>query len=114
MLNRILKVGMVLLLGAAGCSDSKSDSDDGIDGFGLEGPIGKADNAGVPGISVDYDSSETQVWAVRNQWEETNTEEAQKEGVAWPANSGLNWDQKYSKWVESLVKIPSSTFGDTF
>src|SRR5687768_3998705 len=82
-----LRVAMLVVLAVAGCSDSTSEESSGeqYNGpFELEGPTGKADNAGIPGISTQYDSSDTQVWAVRNQWEDRNTTEAKKEGMAWP------------------------------
>ncbi|MFO0572147.1 MAG: hypothetical protein U0263_41370 [Polyangiaceae bacterium] len=34
--------------------------------------------------------------------------------MAWPANSGLNWDEKYSAWVNSLKKINAVSYGETF
>ena len=86
------------LFAVVGCGDSaSSESNDdwetfGIPGpFDLEGPTGKADGAGIPSIGTDWDNSETQVWAVTSQWEDRDTTNAKKAGVAWGANSGLNW-----------------------
>jgi hypothetical protein len=44
------------------------------------------------------------VWKVTRQWEavEAGT------GLGWPASSGLNWHQKFAKWVDSLPKVKSS------
>ena len=49
-------------------------------------------------------------WNVTNNWE-SKTAEA---GVAWSANSGLTWTQKFSEWVRSLKKIAREAGGSTF
>jgi hypothetical protein len=93
---------------ALGCTDSSSPTDE--EDYGMAGPfedkepVGKADSAGIPGPPVSTDTSETQVWTARNGWEDTDTAEAKKAGMAWGENSGLNWDQKYKAWVESMKK----------
>ena len=69
--------------------------------------LGKADSAGVPSLPVNGNYSDTQAWVVTNQWEDTDTPDAQLAGMAWPANSGLNWDQKYALWVGSFQQIAS-------
>ncbi len=81
-------------------SDDPGDAED----ASLEpGPApGKADNAGIAGLPVNGDYAATEVWRVKNQWEDTDTPAAREAGIAWPANSGLNWDEKYARWVESL------------
>ena len=104
-----------------GCSDSASDknSDDYYNASGNfctnpdtcqpEGPVGKADNAGVPGDQhAVRRHRDTQVWTVKNKWEDRNTTEAKKAGIAWPANSGLNWDEKYLPGSTRCKKIPGS------
>jgi hypothetical protein len=97
-------LGLCLL---AAC-DGSSDSDDlNLDGT-LEPMVdGKDDGPGQPAIAVDADVSDTEVWKVRNHWEDTNTAEARAAGMAWPANSGLTWDQKYSAWVGAMRKVQS-------
>jgi len=76
---------------------------------------GKEDSASLRGLPSSVEGSSTQVWDVRNQWEDTDTAAARQEGAAWPADSGLNWNQKYQAWVESMAKIPSADgYGDTF
>lgn len=42
--------------------------------------------------------AETEVWAVTRAWGDTDGDA----GMAWGANSGLNWEQKYSAWVQSM------------
>jgi hypothetical protein len=43
-----------------------------------------------------------EAWKVLHGWED-KTPEA---GIAWPAQSGLNWQEKFSRWVQSLKKVP--------
>lgn len=43
------------------------------------------------------------VWTVSRRWDELDP----APGIAWPANSTLTWDQKYSAWVDSLVTATS-------
>ncbi|MBU1238922.1 PPC domain-containing protein, partial [Myxococcota bacterium] len=70
---------------------------------------------GRPGLATSYDNTDTQVWAVTNQWEDTSTTAAKKAGVSWDANSGLNWDQKYHLWVSSMERTAGyNTYYDTF
>ncbi|HLL24525.1 MAG TPA: hypothetical protein VK427_20480, partial [Kofleriaceae bacterium] len=47
------------------------------------------------------------VWTARNKWEDRTTPAATRAGPAWSAESGLDWDQKYANWVESLAWAPS-------
>jgi hypothetical protein len=70
-------------------------------------PLGKEDNAGVPGLPVSGDYSATRAWSTINNWEDRDTVEANKAGLAWGENSGLDWDQKYALWIQSLPKIPA-------
>lgn len=115
-----MALGATLLLTSAlaGCQEAKDTDDDwGIDEEVLpdEDRFGKADNAGTPGPAVSADTSETAVWEVKNQWEDRTTAEARKAGIAWPADSGLNWDEKYSRWVQSMGITPGyETYYDTF
>lgn len=83
------------------------------DAFGqIGGDDGKEDVVGrtpanIPGAS-------TEVWAVRNQWADTNTTAAREAGVAWGAESGLDWEAKFERWVSSLRRIPSENgYSDT-
>ncbi|MDQ3366127.1 MAG: hypothetical protein M3680_11940 [Myxococcota bacterium] len=81
--------------------------------WGMEGPMeptpppGKEDSEYRRGLLVNTNTTATQVWSARNQWEDTTTPAAAAAGLAWPANSGLTWDQKYGTWLESLAWIPS-------
>ena len=91
--------------------------DYGIDApFGeSEGPVGKADNAGVAGPLVATNTTGTQVWTARNKWEDRDTTAATAAGIVWAANSGLNWNEKYVKWVESMERTRAANgYQDTF
>jgi hypothetical protein len=81
--------------------------------WGMDGPleptppIGKEDSELRRGLLVATDTTRTQVWAARNRWEDTATAAARAAGLAWPADSGLTWDAKFSRWIASLAWIPS-------
>ena len=99
-----LLVTASLVLGTACANDAPAEADD-VDEYEelAAGPrLGKADNAGIAGLPVGGNYAQTKVWDVENQWEDTDTEAARQAGLAWPADSGLTWDEKYSLWVESL------------
>jgi hypothetical protein len=112
-----LSLAMALLGGCAGPAGEAPE--DIVDGefsppfTGVEG--GKEDSAGYTSIKAEVNYYSTQVWEVKNHWEDRTTAEASKAGLAWGANSGLNWDEKYAAWVRSLRRIPSvSGWYDTF
>lgn len=58
-------------------------------------------------------SSDAEVWAVENQWADTNTANARKAGVAWAENSGLSWEQKFQAWTASFEKTAGKSYGET-
>ena len=101
----------VLLLIAAACADEDVLTPD--EEWGMDGPMfptpppGKEDSEYRRGLLVATNTTATQVWTARNKWEDTTTTAAARAGVAWDANSGLDWDHKYVKWIESLEFIPS-------
>jgi hypothetical protein len=70
---------------------------------------------GARGLPVTVNGADTAVWEIKNQWEDTTTTEARKAGIAWPANSGWTWDEKFDRWVQSMRKIPGhQTYYQTF
>lgn len=76
---------------------------------------GKADNVeGIAGPKANTNGASTEVWAVTSQWEDRFTEAAIQEGIAWGVNSGLDWNEKYALWIESLERIPGERYGETF
>ncbi|MBT3218114.1 MAG: hypothetical protein HN348_03410 [Proteobacteria bacterium] len=54
-------------------------------------------------------TSSAEVWEANQRWYEVTTEA----GPAWPENSGLTWDQKYSAWVDAMEKTESEDGWDT-
>ena len=48
--------------------------------------------------------ADTEAWSATNAWSDKNTSAAKKAGIAWPANSGLTWDQKYQKWLSTVER----------
>ena len=103
-MRRFLCIALLI----TGCTDSgPSDDLDGVTELDPGGPVGKEDSAGIAALPVAGDYSSTQAWVVTNQWEDTTTPDAKLAGMAWAANSGLNWDQKFSAWVGSFKQVPS-------
>lgn len=70
--------------------------------------------SGRKGLPVSVDNGAAAVWTVRNQWADKDTAEARKAGIAWAANSGLTWDEKYAAWVQSMPRTESEYGGTTF
>lgn len=104
----------VLALGTFGCAADDAEGDEeSFDELEPGQTLGKQDNAGIAGLRVDGNYAASSAWEVRNQWEDTDTENAKEAGIAWEANSGLNWDEKYAVWVESLPLINGDA-GTTF
>jgi hypothetical protein len=118
----VCKTFVVLLAttAASGLACSSTDGDSGgneWDDYGIEAPfgedgdpLGKADSANVKGPFVNTNTTATQVWTARNAWEDKDPEA----GLAWAENSGLNWDQKYSAWIDSMERVASHSYYDTF
>jgi hypothetical protein len=118
-----------LLLMLAACGEEPSATDDllaqggtldengkpVLEGTGWTEPSGKDDAIqGRRGLPVSVDQANTAVWEVRNAWSDTDTAEAREAGMAWGENSGLNWEEKYRAWVDSLERTDSAGYGETF
>jgi len=73
--------------------------------FDLVNDFDKQDGMGKAAVPASADDSDTAVWEVRNDWGETDTADAREAGLAWGANSGLNWNEKFALWIDSLSKI---------
>ncbi len=99
------------LIAFAGCAGE--DPLDPDEEWGMEGPLtptpppGKEDSEYRRGLLVATDTTRTQVWTARNQWEDTDTPAARAAGLAWPASSGLTWDAKYAAWIDSMEIVPA-------
>jgi len=107
--SRVVAVVLSIAAGATAlpaCTDGGASSPD--DEWGMDGPLdptplpGKADSEYRRGLWVNTNTTRTQVWTARNRWEDTDTAAAREAGVAWAADSGLTWDQKYEAWLRSL------------
>ncbi|MCB9633847.1 MAG: hypothetical protein H6721_17145 [Sandaracinus sp.] len=113
----------LLLTLSAGCAAPGGSSyvEEAYDETGVPGPTeatvseeGKFDADGDPGPRV-ADGAATEVWAARNAWADTTTTAARAAGVAWSADSGLTWEQKFDRWVASFQRTPRATgYGETF
>ena len=108
---RALTLACALAAALAACTDDGRAIDE---EWGMEGPLsptplpGKEDSEYRRGLPVATDTTRTQVWTARNAWEDTATPAARAAGLAWPAGSGLTWDEKYTAWVGSLPWSPSA------
>lgn len=101
-----------LMATSMACSAEGNDGEDFEELATGEG-LGKQDNAGVAGLPVNGNYGASSAWEVRNQWEDTETAAAREAGIAWEADSGLNWDEKYAAWVDSLGTVEGFD-GSTF
>ena len=105
---------LFVVVASACATDPVSDDVEDVTELDPGSPLGKEDSAGVPALPVTGDYASSQAWVVTNQWEDTDTPDAKKAGMAWDANSGLTWDEKFARWVGSFQKVPSlSTWFDT-
>jgi hypothetical protein len=103
MFNRSLWfVGTIALFSAC----SSSSSNDGPDGPLDALPDALTDAATGP---LAIGSTDTEVWAVTNQWNDKDTPDARAAGIAWPASSGLTWEEKFGKWLSSFELIQNQT-----
>jgi hypothetical protein len=104
-----MRFAPLLLVCLIACTDTSGPDDD----WGMEGPVeplpppGKEDSQFRKGMLVATNTSRTQVWTAKNKWEDTDTPAARAAGLAWGENSGLNWDEKYAAWLDSLAWVPS-------
>lgn len=111
----VLSVGLSMAVMGCGDQDDQAqvsqdpeaalfDEDYGKPVFEQAPQPGKEDSlSGRSGLSADVDQSDSVVWEVKNQWADTSTMAAKEAGIAWPANSGLTWDEKFSRWVDELT-----------
>ena len=93
----------------AGCSSDVTDGGDNGDGS-LDG-TGQEVSEVASGPAVA--STDAEVWSVQNQWADKDTANAKKAGVAWEANSGLTWEEKFGKWLGTFEKIAGQNGWDS-
>jgi hypothetical protein len=115
--RRLAPLSVLLLAACASGVPSGFDQaseETGVDApFDVVPPEGQADGALPAGPSVAPGAA-TEVWAVRNQWEDTSTPEARAAGLAWGASSGLTWEEKFDRWIASLEVVARQGNGRTF
>jgi hypothetical protein len=92
----------VMTVGSVGCESgeeptTKFDSSDVVDTNGPAVAKGAA----------------TEVWAADNAWADKETPAAKKAGIAWEENSGLTWEEKFDRWMNTLEPIDTDR-GRTF
>jgi hypothetical protein len=66
-----------------------------------------AGGAADPDDEWEMSGTRTQVWTTRNRWEDTDTPTARAAGPAWPADSGLARDARFTRWSASTAWSPS-------
>jgi hypothetical protein len=118
LLNVAVAAGAALALGT-GCAAPDVEESGVVEGeFSppfAPGENAKEDRSGYTAIYAERYYYSTQVWEIRNQWEDRNTTEARKAGLAWGESSGMNWDEKFRAWVRSLRRIRGDAgWYDTF
>jgi hypothetical protein len=106
----IASVLVASVFAATGCS-AASQGDDTANPEGSMGVSNDEVREVIPGPVAR--SSDAEVWSADNAWADTNTANAKKAGLAWSANSGLSWEQKYRKWISAFEKIDGRSYGKT-
>ena len=88
-------------------------ADEGKTGFGATVALdSKADSfENTPGPATNAGAADTEVWKVTAAWADRDTPAAKKAGMAWGADSGLSWDEKYAAWVDGM-KPAEGAYGD--
>jgi hypothetical protein len=112
------RVWIALLLSVSGCAPTGLDeviAETEVDGpFEALPEDEKFDGTAGRGPRVSA-GTDTEVWAVTNQWADTTTTAARRAGIAWGENSGLDWEAKFEAWVSSFETEPRAEgTGQTF
>jgi len=104
-------------LTACGDEGAKDADAEWLDEYGVEGPFepglgaGKEDGPGRAGPKASWDTGQSRVWEVEHGWGDVTPEV----GLAWDADSGLDWNEKFAAWLESLQVIDADVgWGKTF
>lgn len=95
MKKALLTLLLLALAMLTGCEETDSTASESSDAVSDSGPLVRKNTA-------------TEVWAVENAWADRDTPNAKKAGVAWGENSGLSWEEKYTRWIETMETIPAS------
>lgn len=118
--SALLLCAPLCLAGVSGCSAEVTSGDGAEEGSGDDHPLadhelgesGEAvtESAGGP-TAVAFSSNPAAVWDATNKWADTDTAEAKKAGIAWQANSGLSWEEKYAAWFKSFKLVKAEVGG---
>jgi hypothetical protein len=108
-------VWTTLVIAGLGCGAEPTALDEAGAETGLFDTLGQIPaearvSSGGPRVAA---GSSTEVWAVTNQWADRDTVAAKAAGVAWGANSGLDWEQKFERWISGFRRVPRSGYGHT-
>ncbi len=114
-MNRRIPLIVLLLAGCAPSALDEAVAETGVDGpFELVPEEGKFDGSAARGPQIAAGAA-TEVWAATNAWTDTSTPAARAAGVAWEADSGLDWEQKFDRWIESFeTEARAAGSGRTF
>lgn len=103
--TRLLSSLLGSLLVLSGCAGEVDDDFDLDLPFESSGYALSAAGIGPKGPSLSVTAgADTEVWAVTNDWNDSSGSDEDRAGMAWGANSGLTWEEKYSLWIESMVQ----------
>ncbi|MDB4929737.1 MAG: hypothetical protein JWM10_2221 [Myxococcaceae bacterium] len=97
-----------MVFSAMGCAaDPPTPFDEAAAETGLDGTLSYLPDEvriqqGGPRVAA---GASTEVWSVTNRWSDTDTVAARAAGVAWPAGSGLDWEQKYERWLNAFRRV---------
>ena len=86
---------------ATACVAAQGDDGSGGDGQLGASPDALTDTSTGPAVTA---GETTEVWSATNAWLDRDTPAAAQKGVAWEASSGLNWEEKFSRWIASVEK----------
>src|SRR5258708_27312573 len=86
---------LLAALALAACSQAAPDAATG------DTPDALIDSSGGPVVT---DGADTEVWSVTNAWTDTSSPDARAAGLAWTADSGLTWEDKFGLWVGSFPR----------
>lgn len=115
-MRRLLSSAFVFAALSSACADPNATLSEAAGETGLDEALGmNAEEVSMSTVGPAVPAgAATEVWAVRNQWADTTTAEAQRAGIAWSANSGSSWEQKYERWIASFRRVARSAGGETF
>jgi hypothetical protein len=106
----VTSLAMVVVF-ETGCIGEEDETTD-LGVLGQSGLALTSSGRGPAGVSASQVAgASTEVWKVTTRWYKKDA----AAGLAWDADSDLDWDQKYGLWIKSLERTGRSDgYGDTF